>query len=38
MTGEHAFHVLEVMLAAHESAASGRRVVVESRFPWPVIA
>jgi predicted dehydrogenase len=38
MTGEHAFHVLEVMLAAHESAATGRRVVVESRFPWPVIA
>jgi predicted dehydrogenase len=38
MTGAHAFHVLEVMLAAHESAASGRRVAVESRFPWPVVA
>jgi predicted dehydrogenase len=37
MTGAHAFHVLEVMLAAHESAASGRRVAVESTFPWPVI-
>jgi predicted dehydrogenase len=37
MTGEHAFHVLEVMLAAHQSAAGGRRVSVESRFPWPVI-
>jgi hypothetical protein len=37
MTGEHAFHVLEAILAAHESAATGRRVAVESRFPWPVI-
>jgi predicted dehydrogenase len=37
MTGEHAFHVLEIMLAAHVSAASGRRVAVESRFPWPII-
>ena len=32
MTGEHAFHVLEVMLAALESAKTGRRVEVESRF------
>ncbi len=38
MTGEHAFHVLEVMLAAHASAASGGRVDVESRFPWPIMA
>jgi predicted dehydrogenase len=37
MTGEHAFHVLEVMLAAFESGATGRRVAVESRFPWPII-
>jgi predicted dehydrogenase len=37
MTGEHAFHVLEVMLAAHESADTGRRVDVASRFPWPII-
>jgi predicted dehydrogenase len=36
MTGEHAFHVLEVMLAAVESARTGRRVAVESRFRWPV--
>jgi len=29
---EHAFHVLEVMLAAHESAATGHAVTVGSRF------
>lgn len=38
MTGEHAFHVLEVMLAALRSAATGRRVEVESRFPWPIFS
>lgn len=38
MTGEHAFHVLEVMLAALESAKTGRRVEVHSRFPWPILA
>jgi predicted dehydrogenase len=32
MTGEHAFHVLEVMLAALAAAKTGRRVEVESRF------
>jgi predicted dehydrogenase len=37
MTGEHAFHVLEVMLAALKSAETGSRVEVESGFPWPVI-
>ncbi|MBI2297563.1 MAG: Gfo/Idh/MocA family oxidoreductase [Armatimonadetes bacterium] len=31
----HAFHVLEVMAAATESAAAGRRVPVASRFPAP---
>jgi len=33
MSGEHAFHVLEVMLAALASAKTGRRVEVASRFP-----
>jgi len=37
MTGEHALHVLEVMLAALESGRSGRRIEIESRFRWPVI-
>jgi predicted dehydrogenase len=38
MTSEHAFHVLEVMLAAHESSRTGRRVEIDSRFPWPIIS
>ncbi len=36
MAIEHAYHVLEVMLAAKESAATGRRIAVESTFAWPV--
>lgn len=36
ITGEHAFHVLDVMLAAHESAAHGRKIEVTSTFPWPL--
>lgn len=29
LTAEHAYHVLDVMISAHESAAEGRRVSVE---------
>ncbi len=36
MTVEHAYHTLEVMLAALESGRTGRRVEVRSTFPWPV--
>jgi predicted dehydrogenase len=36
MTGEHAFHVLEVMLAALKSAGTGQRAAIGSRFPWPI--
>jgi len=36
MTAEHAVHVLEVMLAGLESAATGRRTTVQSSFPWPL--
>ncbi|MGH2388075.1 MAG: Gfo/Idh/MocA family protein [Chloroflexota bacterium] len=36
MTAEHAYHTLEVMLGALESAASGRRVALRSTFPWPI--
>jgi predicted dehydrogenase len=32
---EHAFHVLEVMLAAKQSAAEGRAITIESTFPQP---
>lgn len=37
MTKEHAYHVLEVMLAALESGKSGKRVPVSSRFPDVVL-
>jgi predicted dehydrogenase len=33
---EHALHVVEAMAAAHESARTGRRIAVESGFPWPI--
>ena len=36
MTPEHALHVVEIMAAAHESAKTGRRIPLESTFPWPV--
>jgi len=38
MTAEHAYHTLEVMLGALESARSGRRVELRSAFPWPIIS
>jgi predicted dehydrogenase len=37
MRAEHAYHVLDVMLAAHESAAQGRRIEIASCFPWPLL-
>lgn len=37
ITPEHGLHVLEVMNACHESQRTGRRVKVESTFPWPII-
>ena len=37
ITPEHGLHVLEVMNACHESQRTGRRVTVESNFPWPII-
>jgi len=36
ITAEHGLHVLEVMNACHESQRTGRRVAVESSFPWPI--
>jgi predicted dehydrogenase len=33
---EHALHVLEIIEAARESGASGRRIAVRSRFTWPM--
>lgn len=35
-TPEHALHVVEVMTAARQSQAEGRRVEITSTFKWPV--
>lgn len=35
---EHALHVLEIMIAARESQQTGRRITLDSTFPWPVVA
>lgn len=37
LSGEHALHVLEVMQATLQAAASGQRVQIESTFPWPLV-
>jgi predicted dehydrogenase len=37
VTPEHALHVLEIITAARESAASGRRIPLSSSFQWPVV-
>jgi predicted dehydrogenase len=36
LTGEHAVHVLEIMLAARRSAETGQRVRISSTFLWPL--
>jgi predicted dehydrogenase len=38
ITPEHGLHVLEVMNGCHESQRTGRRIRIESKFPWPVIS
>jgi predicted dehydrogenase len=38
ITPEHALHVLEIMQAARESQATGRRIDMKSTFKWPVVA
>lgn len=37
LSGEHAVHVLEVMLAAKRSAQTGRRIQIASTFLWPLL-
>ncbi len=37
VTPEHALHVLEIIEAARRSQTDGRRVSLESTFPWPVL-
>jgi predicted dehydrogenase len=38
VTPEHALHVLEIITAARESSATGRRVPLASTFQWPVLS
>ncbi len=37
INAEHALHVLEVMQAARESQETGKRVALQSTFPYPVV-
>ena len=37
-TPEHALHVLEIITAARESSATGKRVALTSTFKWPVVS
>jgi len=36
ITPEHALHVVEIMAAARQCQATGRRVTLHSTFPWPI--
>jgi predicted dehydrogenase len=38
VTPEQALHVLEIITAARESSATGRRIALTSTFNWPVVA
>ena len=37
VTPEHALHVLEIITAARESSATGKRVALTSTFKWPLM-
>lgn len=34
---EHALHVLEIIEAARKSQATGQRILLQSKFPWPMV-
>ena len=34
---EHALHVLEIIEAARKSSATGMKVKLKSKFPWPMV-
>jgi predicted dehydrogenase len=38
VTPEQALHVLEIITAARESQATGRRIALTSTFKWPIIS
>lgn len=37
INAEHALHVLEIIEAARASQATGKRIDLQSKFPWPVV-
>jgi predicted dehydrogenase len=34
---EHALHVLEIIEASRKSSASGKKIKLESKFPFPIV-
>ena len=38
VTPEQALHVLEIITAARESSASGKRIRLSSTFKWPIVS
>jgi predicted dehydrogenase len=38
VTPEQALHVLEIITAARESSATGKRIALTSSFKWPIIS
>jgi len=34
---EHALHVLEIIEAARKSSATGMKIKLQSKFPWPMV-
>lgn len=37
IAAEHALHVLEIIEAARASSASGRKIILQSSFKWPML-
>jgi predicted dehydrogenase len=37
INAEHALHVLEVIEATRASSATGKKVMLKSKFPWPLV-
>jgi predicted dehydrogenase len=36
INAEHALHILEVIEAARASSAAGKKIMLKSKFPWPI--
>ena len=37
INAEHALHVLEIIEAARRSSATGTKIKLKSKFPWPIV-